>query len=350
MALRSASSTTPTRGRYQDSTNEQLGAELLTRVSLKAIDPKVGVPQCSWLDLPSVVMPNATADYSCPSNSTSVVWGDDISADYFYSAEGMWANEMNLIVLSPFNTGPGDYSTVTQLGLAINQNGNVFAHIKMALYDANNSLLATSNEITVDNSVDTILIFNLEHSVLLAPASVYYAAYWSDVAFYTSATEDFVTAKCYYNLTMGYDRQPWPFTVGSVEAEYYDCNALPVAAIGCSTPNVLPPIIPPVCPACPSNGTCPNNGTVIVNNGTIINNITNIDNETKGYSFVTVFVVALLTLALGMIIALLGVKMYNAGTCQRIGMGGGSVDSVSLSSRGDSAATSSSRYASLSDE
>ena len=315
-----------TRGRYQDSSNEQLGAELLTFVHLMPINFSVGVPQCSWLDLPSVVYPNITANLSCGTGTSSVVWGDDINADYFYDSEGMWSNDHNLIVLSPFNTGPGDYSTVTQLGLAINQNGNVFAHIKMALYGADNMLLAEAGEVTIDNTVDEVLIFTLNQPVLLAPASVYYAAYWSDVAFYTSATEDWSTAKCYYNLTAGYDRQPWPFTVGSVEAEYYDCNALPVAAIGCTTPNITPPPVPPVCPPA--------------------------DEVEKGYSAVSLFIVGLLALALGVILALLGVKLYNAGSCRRIGLGGGSgsADAGPLSSRGDDAATTSSRYASLSDE
>ena len=320
-------------GSYQDSTNAELGAELLTTVTVKPIDMRVGVPQCSWLDLPSVVYPNITGNFTCSAPTQTVLWGDDVTDDYFYNAEGLYTNDMNLIVLSPFNTGPGDYSTITQLALAINQNGNVFAHIRMALYDNNNMLLATSNEVAVDNARDAILYFTLDKPVLLTPASVYWGAYWSDVAFYSTASQDFFAGKCYYNLTAGYDNQPWPSTIGSVEAEYYECYPLPVAALGCSTPNIVPPPVPPICP--PTNST---DGAA----------------DGKRYSTVTVFVVGFLALAVGIICTLLGVKVYNSGNCPSfIGRGSGSGSgsgSGPLSSHGDEAATSSSRYSSLSDE
>ena len=321
-----------TRGTYQDSTNAQLGSELLTTVVLKPVDLSVGVPQCSWLDLPPLIYPNTTVNYSCDANTHSILWGDDVTDDYFYNSEGLYTNEHNLIVLSPINTGPGpDYSTVTQLALALNQNGNVFAHIRMALYGSDRSLLAATNEVGVDNARDGILYFTLEKPVLLTPAAVYYVAYWSDVAFYSAAGQDFDMANCYYNLTSGYDRQPWPTSVGGQEAEYYLCYPLPVAALGCSTPNIVPPPIPPICPT--------NNGTTDNDDG-------------KRYSMVTVFVVGFLALALGIICTLLGVKVYNAGNCPRF-LGGGSgsgSDSGPLSSRGDEAASSTSRYSSLADE
>ena len=311
------------RNTYQDSTNAELGAELLTTVVLRPVNLTVGVPQCSWLDLPPIVTPNMTSNFSC--STEKVMWGDDITDDYFYSEEGLYSNEFNLIVLSPFNTGP-EVSTVRELALAINQNGNVFAHIRMALYGSDNLLLAQSNEVAVDNARDAVLYFQLDREVVLKAAAVYYAAYWSDVSFYSTAGQDWNAAKCYYNLTEGYDRQSWPSTIGSVEAEYYTCNPLPVAALGCSTPDVKPPPDPPVCP--PTNSTGPTDG--------------------KRYSVVTVFVVGFLALALGVILTLLGVKLYNAGSCHRFLGRSGAGDSGPLSSRSED--SGSSRYSSLSDE
>ena len=318
-------------GKYQDSTNAELGTELLTTMTLKPIDYAVGVPQCSWLDLPSVISPNVTADYGCDNNAAAVMWGDDVTDDYFYNAEGLYANDFNLIVLSPFNTGPTDPSTVNQLALALNQNGNVFAHIRMALYHADGRLLAATNEVAVDNARDGVLYFKLEREVVLAPAAVYYAAYWSDVAFYSTAGQDWNAAQCYYNLTQGYDRQDWPSTVGGQEAEYYLCYPLPVAALGCSTPNAVVPPEPPVCPPV-------NNGTGEVDDG-------------RRYSVVTVTMVGFLALVLGVICTLLGVKVYNAGNCPSfLGFGNSNSGAGPLSSRGDDASTTSSRYSSLQDE
>ena len=226
--------------RYQDTTQAQLGAELLQELELGLIDRSVGVPQCSFLDLPPVVFPNSSLHNSTQCGSTAaVMWGDDVANDEFYYNEGLWSNAFYLITLSPFNTG-NDYSSIQQLGLALLQNANVFAHIKMALYDSNNTLMGITNEVAVDNSRDDVLYFTLQKPVTLRPASVYYAAYWADVSLYTPAGSD-PTALCYYGVQYGYDLDPWPITIGSEEAEFYNCNPLPVAALGCVTGAIPPP-------------------------------------------------------------------------------------------------------------
>ena len=237
---------------YHDSTNAQLGDEILTSWTLAPINFTVGIPQCSFLDLAQVVSPVSAlsnASYSCDSNS--LVWGNVNSADYFYHQEGEFSSVFNLITLSPFNTGP-ENSSVSTLALGLYQNGNVFAHIRMALYDLQDALLAESNEVTVDNPQDVVLYFTLNQTVLLRPASTYYIAYWTDVALY-SAAGAVPTALCYYGIQYGYDLQPWPPSVGSKEAEYTACKPLPVAALACQVA-VGPPPLPPECPVVPD---CP---------------------------------------------------------------------------------------------
>ena len=179
--------------RYHDSTNAQLGDEMLPTWTLAPIDFSVGVPQCSFLDLPMVVDPPSSlsnASAACAFPALPLTWGDVHSDDYFYArTEGVFSSQFNLITLSPFHTGP-ENSSVSTLALALMQNGNVFAHIRMALYSLEDALLAESNEVTVDNPQDVTLYFTLNQTVLLRPASTYYIAYWTDVSLYTAAGAD----------------------------------------------------------------------------------------------------------------------------------------------------------------
>jgi len=87
-----------TTGRYQDSTQAMLGRERLTTVVLKAVDPAVGVPQCSVLDLPLLILPNSSVvnHTTCSSDSRPVMWGDDLSDDYFYDSEGQLSNYLSV--------------------------------------------------------------------------------------------------------------------------------------------------------------------------------------------------------------------------------------------------------------
>ena len=238
-----------TAGKYVDSSDPQLGPELLNTFVIAPIDFTVGLPQCSFLDLETYVVPNSSLVSSshCAAAYEPVMWGDANSDDYFYSEEGLFNNYYTNITLSPFNTGR-TYSNVTQLAITLGQNANVFAHIRMALY-LNNTLLAESNEVTVDNPQDITLYFQLNQTVTLYPASQYYIAMWTDVSLYMAAAWDY-SGLCYYGITYGYDLQPWPASIGSVEAKYVNCHALPVAAFGCAVPTG-PPWVPPVDPNCP---------------------------------------------------------------------------------------------------
>ena len=241
-----------TLGEYVDSSNPQLGPELLNTFVIAPIDFSVGIPQCSFLDLEQYVTPVSALNASvtqgayCPSGAQTVVWGDANAQDFFYTQEGLYNNYYTNITLSPFNTGP-TYSNVTQLALTLGQNGNVFAHIRMALY-LNSTLLAESNEITVDNPQDVTLYFTLNQTVTLYPASQYYIAMWTDVSLYMAAGWDY-SGLCYYGITYGYDLQPWPASIGSVEAKYVNCHPIPVAALGCALSGG-PPYIWPVDPNC----------------------------------------------------------------------------------------------------
>ena len=170
-------------GLYDDTTNAQLGVELLQTWTLKPIDFTVGVPQCSFLDLETVITPNSTLTNTstCAGGAQAVVWGDLEADDYFYDEEGLYSSQFSIITLSPINTGPMN-SSVSQVALTLGQNGNVFAHIRMGIYDLNDTLLADTQEVTVDNPQDTTLFFTLSRPVLLRANSLYYIAYWYSTA------------------------------------------------------------------------------------------------------------------------------------------------------------------------
>ena len=243
-----------TLGRYVDSSDVQLGVELFPTVVIAAVDMSVGLPQCSFLSLPQYVAPESSLANSsvCAAGSAPVVWGSADPGSYFYREQGLFNNYYTDITLSPFHTGP-TYSNVTQLALTLSHNANVFAHIRMALY-LNNTLLACSAELTVDNPLDVTLYFTLNTTVTLYPASQYHIAMWTDVSLYMAAGWDY-SGLCYYGITYGYDLQPWPQSIGSVEAEYTNCHPIPTAALGCAVPSG-PPYVPPVDPNCPTCINC----------------------------------------------------------------------------------------------
>ena len=313
--------------RYNDSTNAQLGSELQWLFQLQPIDFSMGVPQCSFLDLPQLVTPQGTlinkTQCDANANSHAVIWGDDVSGDYFYNNEGLNHLDFYIITLTPFNTG-GDYSLITELAISITQNANVFQHCRMALYDMNNTIMSDSNEVQVVNSQDNTLYFTLHTPVLLQPASQYQIAYWTDIDSYTAAGSAY-TAHCYYGLQYGYDLGPWPVTVGSVEAEYYDCNPLPVAALGCTTTG-SPPYIPPTCPEVKEEG---------------------------GTSTAGVAAAVLVTAIISVLATLLIQRMVTTGRCKREGWGAGGVDddshSATLRGSSDSGASNGGKYAAMSD-
>ena len=117
---------------------------------------------------------------------------------------------------------------------------------------------------------------------------------------YTAAGSGY-DALCYYGLQYGYDLQPWPITVGSVEAEYYDCNPMPVAALGCSTTG-SPPVIPPLCP----------------------------DEREEGTSTAGVAAAVLITAIVSVLATLLVSRVHTTGRCKG-GGGGGDEESASHS-------------------
>ena len=358
-----------TSGAYQDTTQEQLGAELLQMMDLAPIDRSVGVPQCSFLDLPAVVSPNSSLANStvCSSAADALMWGDDVASDEFYNTDGEWSNAFYLITLSPFNTGP-QFSSISQLALGLLQNANVFAHIRMAVYDSNNTLMAGSNEVAVDNSRDDVLYFTLDRPVTLYPASTYYAAYWSDVSLYTPAGQDY-TALCYYGLQYGYDLEPWPQTIGSVEAEFEECHPLPTAALGCVTA-AIPPGPTEVCylvypsstgggqPALPTSTPAP---TAMVTSapaptsGPYVPASTAApaptpEVEKEGVAMSTLVTVVLLTIALTAALTVLAMRMIQQGKCARFGLrGAGASDDGGAILGGVSDTSSSSRYSSMRD-
>ena len=318
-----------TLGEYFDSTNAQLGAELLNTFTLRPVDLTVGVPQCSFLDLETVISPAGSLfnNTQCNANNNSypVMWGDDLSADFFYDNEGLFHNEFYIITFTPFNTGP-DYSMISQLAVALVSNANVFAHIRMALYDQNNTFMMGTNEIQIDNPRDNTYYFQLDKPVALQPASTYYVAYWADMALFSAAGSAF-NAECFYGEQYGYDLGPWPVTIGSREAEFYDCHALPVAALGCTSAG-QPPAPPAGCPDCDK---C---------------------EEKEGVSAGTVAGLVFLTALVTAVVTVMVMRQVAAGKCKRSGGGGYEDDdgaSTTSSLRSSAASTGGSKYAAMSD-
>ena len=241
----------PTSGVYVDSTDAQLGAQLLVNFTIAPVNFSLGLPQCSFLYLQQDIEPLSSLANSsvCPAGNQAVVWGDANRDDFFYIEEGLVPNLYTDITLTPFSTGP-TYSNITQLSISLGMNANMFAHMRMALYFGKAlDLLAESNELVVDNVQDVTLYFTLNQTVTLYPASQYYIAMWTDVTLFTAAGWDY-SAFCYTGVTYGYDLQAWPARIGSFEADYYNCHPLPVAALGCAVATG-PPYVPPIDPDCP---------------------------------------------------------------------------------------------------
>ena len=397
---------------YHDSTNAQLGDEILTSWTLKPVDFTVGVPQCSFLDLDMVVQPqsalsNASA-LSCPTGAQALAWGDVVSDDYFYYQEAVWSNQFNIITLSPFNTGMQN-SSVSTVAIALRQNGNVFAHIRMAIYSMEDSILAETNEVTVDNPQDTVLYLQLNQSVLLRAATDLlhrtvdgrlavreHAAPHAPAAAARQSASDallcrcsaflrytaagaYATALCYYGLQYGYDLQPWPSSIGSKEAEYTLCKPLPVAAYGCQVA-VGPPLPPPECPACPvcpgmpssSSAVAPpvwtstsssslssspvSSGSVVVPSSAAAPGWSSssssggasgppADEEKSGVSVGSVVGIVLLAIVLSAVTAGMAVYYYLSGKCKRGSGGDGGIGLVS----GSDDSSSGPRFSRLSD-
>ena len=128
---------------------------------------------------------------------------------------------------------------------------------------------------------------------------------------FTAAGADF-NALCYYGLQYGYDLGPWPATVGSKEAEYTACRALPVAALGCVVADG-PPADPPECPTCPPAPSCP------------------AAEESNGVSTAAVVAIVLIAVLLTALLTVLAMRMHQQGKCPA--MLGGSSDDSGRSSR-----------------
>jgi hypothetical protein len=224
------------------------------------------------------------------------------------------------IVLTPIITG-STFSNIGTLALALMRNANMFAHLRLALYDSNQTLVMGSQEVQVDNAKDGIVYFPLLSSVKLLPSTLYYIAYWADSTLFTAEGEAY-DAECYYGLNYVYNDDvnvsPWPVNIGTYEADFYSCNPLPVAALGCSTTGVLPPPIP-VCPP---------------------------GEEKEGSSTATLLAVALVAALLSVGLTLLSVWLYlsgKCGWCKTQGGGGLSMsddDSSSSRTRSDNLRTS----------
>ena len=222
-------------------------------------------------------------------------------------------------MLTPVVTG-STFSLISSLGLAMMANANMFAHIRLALYDSNQTLVQGSQEVQVDNVQDGLLFFPLLSPVKLLPSTQYFIAYWADATLYTAQGEAY-DAECYYGLTYTYNDDvtvsPWPVNIGTYEADFYNCPPLPVAALGCTTTGVVPPVVPE-CPPLEAK-----------------------EEESPAALVVVILVTALLTLAL----TLLSVWLYQTGRCAfcKRGAGGQSASEDDIggsSSRRDNLRTS----------
>ena len=185
------------------------------------------VPQCNiYVSLPSSVIPAAPAAPTCASGQSLVTLGDDVTADYQANLEEQdWQNNA-YATLRPIMTGNASVA-VSQVALGFNNNVNSVAHIAFALYDNKYNLLAMSPVLTVTNSPDTILVGQLNVTVLVPPFTQYYAAMWSDNSVFVS----------FSYTTISYCQQmPAGVMFPAVFPQQDQCEVLALAAIGCTAP------------------------------------------------------------------------------------------------------------------
>ena len=192
------------------------------------------IPSCSILYEPASILTAQPAPPTCASTSYPVVLGDDFGQDYTNNAEEVYQGSGDFIITSTLTTG-GNWSSISQLGFGINNNFNLVGRMRLALYSAQYSLLATTSEITFVNPVDEQLVANLLTPIVLAPNTPYTVAMWTDTSFYQSFATPYSNAcEPFPYSSNGSWPNPFPTTSG------YVCATVALAAFGCTT--TAPPL------------------------------------------------------------------------------------------------------------
>ena len=223
-------------GQYMDTwgTLSLPGSQIVTSVfNLTALSSSnAGIPSCSVSQLPSTISPSP-APLSCSSGSSAVTLGDDISTDYGSDTEEYNYNGDNFLITSLVSTGNSSV-LLSQVAVGINVNHNTLAKLRFAVYDFSMNLLSPTNEVTVTNPGDSIVIGSLATPVLLPSNSSYYLALWIDTALYMGFSLPY-SQYCYeipYVSSQGF---PASLTTapGSLGAE---CATVALAGLGCTAP------------------------------------------------------------------------------------------------------------------
>ena len=188
------------------------------------------VPSCTLVYMPTNVSSTPAAP-TCGSGSSAVTVGDYNSADYGFNGEMMenFADNHYYFVTSAVATGNSSV-LLSQVGLSINNNYNLIAKFRFAVYDNFQNLLGSTNEVTAVNPVDATIVGVLTSPVLLQSGTSYYLAVWTDSNAYIPFTWVF---NSWCGQLLYASDQPFPAAFSTI-ALSSGCAAIPLAGFGCS--------------------------------------------------------------------------------------------------------------------
>ena len=194
----------------------------------------VAVPSCSVTSLPGSIT-SSPAPPTCAAGSSSVTVGDYVSAHYAYDTEETFVvrNQYASFVTVPVVTGNSSV-LLSQLALGVLNNPNTVGKLRLAVYDSNLVLLGSSNELTLTNPTDAVVVGVLASPVLLAASTKYYLAVWMETILFTA----FDGNGANWCLALPYvSSQPFfsYITSNSVVLNAY-CYTIPLAGLGCTVP------------------------------------------------------------------------------------------------------------------
>ena len=209
--------------------NSTVATVIFSNVTFAPYSTLIGVPACSLFNLPHKSTANA-AITTCPAGSSVVSYGDDNEADLADNTEGLYQAVANTIFLRPFTSVTKTPSVIYQLAFGINQNINTILKVKLALYDASNNFLVSTNEIQIWNPVDQIVVGQLTTPWTLAPNTGYNIALWADTTMFCGFTPGGSPAQ-----VLQYNSTSWP----AVFLNQQSNSVRAVQAFGCSATATL---------------------------------------------------------------------------------------------------------------
>jgi len=195
------------------------------------------VPACSILNQPASISSSPAAP-TCAAGTSAAMVGDYVNANYGFSAEGSTTYQNDwFFITRPITTGASSI-TLTQLALGTLGNSNSVARFRLAVYDINQRLLGSTNEVTVTNSMDTTIVGVLTAPVTLTANTTYYLASWSDTYLYLAYNNvpNQLCGDVRYSSGLAF---PATFGAANPSLGTY-CTIIPLAGLGCTVASGAP--------------------------------------------------------------------------------------------------------------